>query len=379
MSSNGIYKADGKVAQTSAQLETMARSLGDHVRLPGVRELRAQLGVSLTTLQEALGDLEGREVIYRRQGSGIFVSPRRDVRNILMLCDYSHIRSASHSPFWDIVADKAMARAASHREQVRSHFTSTLGNEGELLPPALMGEVLSGRVHGIVAASIHDDTARGLRQLKVPFVSFGARGQGTVFLAEHTMLHLGVRALKERGCKRIGIWRPVAPHQPDSSESASVGSQLLQTFADAMREEGLEFEPHCVEYNLNLVRGPGHITRLSKQEQGYETAQRVFCPSGEKPDGIVVTDDLMTHGALSALQNMGIQAGRDVQIASHANKGSVVLLGQSERLVLLEFDPSEVVEALFGQLETLMDGHSLERPEIFVQPTVRTPSRPQGF
>jgi len=113
-------------------------------------------------------------------------------------------------------------------------------------------------------------------------------------------------------------------------------------------------------------------------EQGYRTATEVFgAPRREWPDGIVVTDDMMTRGALVALQNMGVRVGEDVEIATHANRGSKALLGYDHRLTLVEVDPARVVSKMFGLLETLMDGGLPAKRLYTITPRLRQLS-PKG-
>ena len=101
----------------------------------------------------------------------------------------------------------------------------------------------------------------------------------------------------------------------------------------------------------------------------------------EWPDGIVVADDTMMQGGLLAMSRMGIRPGRDVLIASHANKGTSAFLGDEENIIRLEYDPAEVVEHLFEVLETLMDGKTPNNTVLYysdvkahlVQPNVILP------
>ena len=112
----------------------------------------------------------------------------------------------------------------------------------------------------------------------------------------------------------------------------------------------------------------------SNQAQGLDAANLVFASKNRPdavPDGIVVLDDMMTRGALTAISQLGIVPGRDVQIASHTNVGSQVLFGYENSLVFLEIDPSKVAEAMFELLETLMRGETPENAVVSIAPIVR--------
>ena len=105
----------------------------------------------------------------------------------------------------------------------------------------------------------------------------------------------------------------------------------------------------------------------SHEEQGFQGAMALLANADTRPDALIVADDLMTRGALRALAQRGLQPGRDVQIVSHANRGSDVLRGLESELSLIEFDPAAVVQAMFEALEALMAGES-PPPEIWIKP-----------
>ena len=92
--------------------------------------------------------------------------------------------------------------------------------------------------------------------------------------------------------------------------------------------------------------------------------------SQNQPDGIVILDDMMTSGALSSLSQIGISVGQDVQIASHTNRGSHLLFGFEEQLVLLEMDPNEIADAMFEMLETLMRREKPAQNVVSIAPRV---------
>jgi hypothetical protein len=69
----------------------------------------------------------------------------------------------------------------------------------------------------------------------------------------------------------------------------------------------------------------------------------------------------MTTGAMAAMHQLGIRPGVDVHVASHANKGSALLFGYEQALIMAEFDPAEVVTAMYEMLAVLMDGGTPNR------------------
>jgi hypothetical protein len=114
--------------------------------------------------------------------------------------------------------------------------------------------------------------------------------------------------------------------------------------------------------------------RIRESQQGIELAEKVFArPRSQWPDGVVITDDSMTRGALLALQRMGVALNRDIKIATYSNRGSAVLHGYEKDLTRIEFDAQELTEALFTMLEHLISKEVVAEAKIKVKPCVRFP------
>jgi DNA-binding LacI/PurR family transcriptional regulator len=92
---------------------------------------------------------------------------------------------------------------------------------------------------------------------------------------------------------------------------------------------------------------------------------------------VVILDDGLAVGAVIAAERMGLNLMRDVQIATHANKGSPRLRGHEDKLLLLEVDPDEVVAAMFDMLEPQMQGGKPGR-DITIIPARITPPAAAG-
>ena len=121
-----------------------------------------------------------------------------------------------------------------------------------------------------------------------------------------------VRALAKAGAKRIALWAPVQIAAVPESVSHFQGA-AVRAFQAALADVGLPFDPALVQQNKHRLSGPEFITETSYQRQGYETALAVFgdtpgdyAVASAPPDAILSTDDMLTVGALPALQRLGI-------------------------------------------------------------------------
>jgi len=142
---------------------------------------------------------------------------------------------------------------------------------------------------------------------------------------------------------------------------------MIRTFRDALRRRRLGLH-HAWIWSRSTAPGPDGETR---DERGARAFQALFGDGQPPPDGLIIADDMLTRGLLSAARSAGIAIGKDVRIASHANKGSPVLEEWADRLTRIEVDPDEIVEAMFDLLEAFMAGQSKGATCISIKPTLR--------
>ncbi len=348
--STRTFGRETKFQKVRTELESLANRLGPEQKLPPIRELAVTMNASVSTLTGVLEELENQNLVYRRHGVGIFVSPSR-IKSIWLICD-SQFFSEGYSPFWNVLIAHARSRASQNNEHLSMHFTMPHGYPDAILHHTLVEEIRAGRVHGILGVGLRRPTARWIISQGVPFTAFAGWAPYVVNLNYRELINLGIRELRQRGCRRIGFWNPTVSVVEDVEDKPS---RCFPTdiFYECMAGQGLEVDASLVKNNWNLAGLP---TNESNSQQGYRTAREVFEQTSNRPDGILISDDSMTQGALLALAQMGIRPGRDVLVASHSNKGTPLLLESANDMIRIEFDPAELVQRLFDMLETLMAG-----------------------
>ncbi|HEX8464652.1 MAG TPA: GntR family transcriptional regulator [Abditibacterium sp.] len=358
-----------KTQALSAHLFEMAHRLGPGAKLPTMQQLSVELGISVMTLNRALSELEAQGVIVRRQGSGTYVNEKLGLKTVGLVYDRELI-GASASPFGELLLREAGRRAHEHGEKF-SVYLSEPSPSGLPVHDDLSEDVSDRKVSGMLMMSSQLPAIKWLVKQKLPLVSLSylPLTPFRVRIWHAQTAYLGALELARRGAKRIGLWLPAGVGIGPAKGAASF--EELDFFRRALDESGLGFDAKLV-YNLEnlsdaLKNGP------SNQEQGLDAANAVFSPQNRAnwPDGLVILDDMMTRGALTAMSLLGVVPARDVQIATHTNKGSQALFGYDKSLVFLEFDPSQVAEAMFEMLETLMGGQTPENSVVSIAPTLR--------
>jgi len=352
----------------SEKLKEMAVRSGPNAKLPTRRELCVTLGTSSRTIDDALNDLEARNVIYRRQGSGIYVSPRVHRKTIRILMDATLVESDCISPFWSLLwglfGKVAKERAETHDEEVLFNLVNLTRYRDDLpLAEDFVHQIETGQLHGVVNIGLNFNT-ESMINMGFPLVVFAGDGHWHVTMLMSDLIELLVPALAASGATRIALWRPA--HR--------AGHELMYDVAEVDLAKSL-----CQKYGIELldelIQDFRHSDRSKlpgAQDQGYDLCMRTFGdPNSVKPDAILCCDDMMTDGALSAMHRLGLFPGRDIIVGTHTNRGSSLLHGYERDLILAEYDPIEIVRAIFAKLDILMSGELPDAPLTFVQPHLR--------
>jgi DNA-binding LacI/PurR family transcriptional regulator len=355
-----------KFDQTCAQLSQIAYHLGPDARMPTFASLCEQTRVSKATLDAALSQLEAQGIIMRRQGAGIFVSSLLK-RSIALVCDPQFSLEPRLRGFWELIVREARLRVAGSHYDLAFHF-STLETEsatdGPALHPALMDDIQAGRVQGVLTVALPNETVEWINEQGTAVVAFGGKGPVSVNMDVVDVVKLGVDALAARGCQRLALWSEMWSASGDENRTGK--RALTQAFRRALTGQKLEFNNNWLRPQARELAGPASF------DQARDWVQEVFgVPRGSWPDGLLITNDILTRDVMPALQKLDIIPNRDIVVASHANTDSPVLRPYEDELMLIEYDSGEIVQSMFDQLEALLRGEAVINRYIQIKPAIR--------
>jgi len=355
-----------KFEDVCAEIYRLAKEIGSGGKLPTVAQLCASLEVTVVTLNTALAEMERRGVIVRRRGSGIYVAPRFGLKSVALLCHPVFFQVGA-SPFWEVLVQGITRQALQHRESFSLHFVAD-SDEEPPLHDGLLQQIRDGRIQGILGVGLTNAQTAWVEALGLPYVGYAGAGKYTVVQDYELLLSLGVEQLVAQGCRSVGLWAYVTPYR-GRQDAESLLAWQREAVQRVWKRFGLTVSPELICDNASLLENTAGMTTVSRHEQGYRTAQQAFLTEGlPRPDGVVITSDVVARGALVALQKLGITPGSDLKIATHTNVGSSVLIGFEEGLTLIEYDPQDVVSGMFDLLETLMRGDTPHYNVAHVEP-----------
>ncbi|GCE08981.1 substrate-binding domain-containing protein [Dictyobacter aurantiacus] len=340
-------RANAKVERISKDLRALALAQGAGTQLPTIRELCVRLQTSSATLTAALDLLEGEKILCRKERQGIFVADVIYQRTIHIVFNVSTMTNVGQSPFWSLLwvklLQEAEQNAAFKNEQYRFHFLCLA--PGENLPDEYLALLNSPQSDGclLIGLSARIDGVKKL--ITTPHVVFAGGGDVMVQIDQQEAARLAMQTLIQQGCKKVGCWVAV-PNGPPTNYELIVLDSLKQVAADLPMHLYPEFFRVA-----NLPPTP--VRTMIYQEQGYLLAREIFATFNEhRPDGLYISDDMLTSGALVALEELGIEIGKDIKIVTYANAGSPILFGRTKQMASVEVDTADIARALFSALDT---------------------------
>ena len=364
---------ENKIQAICDSLTELAAQQEPHTKLPTIRELCEQFTTSRATLDDALAKLEILHVVYRKQGSGIYVSPYLRRKTICILLNASQLATLGASPFWGMLwalfAQEAQRRAHLKDEYHMLHIVVPTDDKDPPLPEEVMTMVEAGRIHGIMAIHLDRSAYDWLSERGIPYIAFAGYSPAMVSLDEQGLARLAVTQLVQQGCRKIGLWAPA-----EEWRGQWLPSRWHQNtyFRDALTEHQIPYRATLVRDYLYPARMFAQASLISAQEQGYFLAQDVFGdPDMLKPDGLFLTNDMLTDGVLAAFQALGIRVGEDVLIATHSNAGSMLSLNYIQGMSVIEYDPAEIVHSMFTLLDASLSQAQPIEQKIIVKPQLR--------
>jgi DNA-binding LacI/PurR family transcriptional regulator len=352
----------GTLGSVTSRIREMALEQGPNGKLPTARELCQSLEISSVTLLRALDELEAANVVTRKDRSGIYVSSKIRYKTIAIVFSQ---RSGEHnvsSPFWGMLQDMlwrwASDRAPRMEHEYSFHFIPMgAAREESAARKSFEDLVMSGKVDGVLAVQPSESLQTLMNAVGVPVVGY-AMGPDCGWAASYDdlqMFHLAADQLTSQGCRRIAL---VPAH-----------SVVMETLV-RIAEMCARMEPPIAFFRSHTL-DDWQFDPANHQDFGNLAASEIFADAGNRPDGLIVLDDMVADGVIKRLLDMDIRPGRDVKIATHGNTGSSTLRGWRDRLTIIESDPARLVESMFEMLDAILCGNPPAQRAISLPWSVR--------
>lgn len=349
----GVRKAN----QATEVLADLARSMGGGAKLPTIRQLCKQMRVSLPTIDTALDRLENQGLLYRKHGSGIYVSSLSQTRRVGVVIR-SLAGKQSAGMFYRLLLDALQGQCRERNDLLTYYLYDAEHDRTGHGPQHLKVDIANKRVDGLVLAGLTGEEVDQVQGMEIPAVTYCAwhtRGP-RVALDNHATILEGVKALVGLGRGRIAF------AYPNYAPAAGV-TEFVKLFQRALSEEGAQTrENWLIPFRLDAI-----LLRALEASRHF----RQLWTDADRPDALLSMNDEYTAGVLNAAEMMGVRIPQDLLVASHANVGPDLFNGAE--VIRIEYDPAATARACLLTLDELLQGKPVTAVR-HIQPSIRTPA-----
>ncbi|MCG3148681.1 MAG: HTH-type transcriptional repressor PurR [Verrucomicrobiae bacterium] len=316
-------------------------------RIESVSQLAKRFGISPLTVRIALATLSQEGLIERRPGSGCYVLDHKTDKPVGLYVAFDVLQPQVSHFFRQLVGQlRSTLESAGWRLQL--YIDRNLPHEEFTgYCPGFLEDIQNQRLAGLVAIGLWPMPGWTplVEKHKIPVVGveFDTTNhrayQHAVVLDYPAMVTDAIRYILQTGRRRIAIL------------SWSAGKQWFTDHASVVRQL---LEEHQVELRPHWISGDLHPNMIGA---GWEEFREIWAAYPEKPDALLVCDDLLFRDVVPAIMELGIQVPDQLLIVTHANKGASVHCPFP--VVRMEYDPDAVAATMAEMLVKLMQG---ERP-----------------
>jgi DNA-binding LacI/PurR family transcriptional regulator len=317
--------------------------------LPSERSLAERFSVQRATVRRALDTIVQAGLVRRHSGRGFLVVDRNATGEFAVVV-WPHELRPDASPYFSMVcaATAQAIRARNSRWAVKLHMGHAQ-EEGEGADPLATLDLLEPdvlkRLRGVFSFHLglvnmeHELEAAG-----VPLVSFGGPSKCPAVRFDNRFFYAAALArLRQVGCRTLGTIRWGSP------------PEFEPTFSDELRANHLATRP---EWDASYYED---WTAVHAEEKGYEMFLRLW-DQPNRPDGLLVTDDMLCRGVLRAILHLGIKLPDTLRLITYANRG--IAFPYHLPVTRVEFDPEEQARHAVEMMVFLVSGWRLPSRDV---------------
>ena len=179
----------------------------------------------------------------------------------------------------------------------------------------------------------------------------GGTDRALVQVDYDAMIRTGVDHLVGAGCQRVaGLFSGPPTELPGSDDR-----RASRVFDQRLKRHGLKTTPGWVVQD----------TEARLLGSGWQGFRDLWSASRERPDGLLVLDDVLYRDAARAILELGIKVPSQLRIVTHSNRGDDLV--HPFPVTLLEVDPDEMAAAAAEFVIQTLEGQAASARDIPVR------------
>jgi DNA-binding LacI/PurR family transcriptional regulator len=323
-------------------------------RLPSELALSKKFGVSIVTIRNALLRLQLDGVLERRHGSGTYVAEHKNTRKHVALRIGTDIFRPRLSYYYTGVIRELRRLFTRH-----GYGTTVYVAHSELVEqgaaddcPEFTEALENGRICAVAGMALHlnDYDAEIIKERKIPIVGETDEFPYSVRSDFYDNGRYGVRSLVENGRRKLAIitW-------PYQSRKKVNPDSIVEGFLEELKQRRIPIHKEWVRDQFDA----------SAEAPGWEQFSRLWSARSDKPDGLVIGDDMLFADAAAAIMELGIKVPEQLMVITHSNKGSLARVPFP--VAQIQYDPLVQANGMGEILLKLLDGKPVSQNRIVLR------------
>lgn len=322
-------------------------------KIPPIDDLARAYPYARMTVFNAVQEVIRRGYLEVQRGVGTFVSARPNGR-CLGLVFGEDVLHPQETPFPAMLCRELRQFFGRIGDSAKLYVEVGRG-KAATLPEELTEAVAGHRLAGVITAAGEGTlllpSSAPWRQAPVPHVDISVRDTVAhrVVFESGAVVHLGLQYCRLQQRRRVAVLG-----LSGAEARAAVAAQIAAT--------GCETRPEWLPDTL-------HAGSLQERDGHFVMHQLWAC--ADRPDAIIVTDDIAAKGVCQAILQLGLRIPEELALVTHYNRGSGVFYPFP--LPLIEFDVGECARLAAELLLELIADPGLPPTVRCMRPVLRLP------
>lgn len=319
--------------------------------LPTLQELARRFKVSYFTVHTALTPLVKEGMLMRKRRVGTIVQAQ--MPRLLSVGIYygRDLLTESFGGFYQALQWEIQKGLDAEKIEGMLYVDTRPLNQHQTPLPELARDLKMQKIRCLLVPLMGDTEKAWLNKMGCPAIKLSSAEEPASVCSDiGEAFQKAITRLRSNGCRSVGLIGTV-PMPKDKAPSSSYWMPFYRAFHTAALQQGLQIRPEW-------IRTPSRELDASEVEPyGYRQFHELWCHRVH-PDALVVTDDVMSRGVITAILELGIRPPHDLQVAFHRNDGVPILCPFPSLLMLWSI--KSIAEAMIQQARRQIAGRAME-------------------
>ncbi len=354
-----VQQGEALHRQITKHIRTLIQggSLPPGSKLPRMHDLAAHWRTNYFTVHTALTGLVREGLLERKPRLGTFVRQKsKDLRSVgiyygdeILIKHEREFYRSLHAQLLFLLHKENIATRIfidSRPKHLQQEALQELGDS-----------INTHAIQGLIVPLVSPSMNLWINNLPVPtsILSMGRSECSRICNDNEDFITKSFEALVEQGCHTVGLINPTAPSSPSGGKNEH--DSILNAFHS------------CVEkFHLKTHKSWIRVPRTSQEGQekyGYQQFHKLWALD-EKPDGLIVYPENVSHGVALALLEKQVKVPAELKLVLHKNQNVDFLCPLPTNWIITR--EKDIAEALIQQIQDRFAG--LEPRNYIIHPTL---------